>query len=169
MTTSNGCEVYEELDDNEEVDELSFGEEDNDDEHISSDVDGEFEDDKESDDEVDNGDVHETDDNTFMDEDELIKNMQEESLVKTHEGKTSWRGFKLVGDNIDKNVRRSFQRSDRTTKSLHYFHTYALLDRIDLTRFSDQPSKKAITFGSLLPSTPDIVNLKGIFSILVSR
>ena len=90
MITNNGCDVYEELDDNEEVDGLSFGEEDNDDEHISSDVDGEFENDEESDDEVDNGDVHETDDNTFMDEDELIKNMQEErSLVKTHEGKTS--------------------------------------------------------------------------------
>ena len=31
-------------------------------------------------------------------------------------------GFVIVGDNIDKNVRPSFQRVDRKTESWHCFH-----------------------------------------------
>ena len=34
-------------------------------------------------------------------------------------------GFTVTGDNIDKNFRPSYQRQDRQTKSLHYFHAYA--------------------------------------------
>ena len=37
--------------------------------------------------------------------------------------------YKIVGDNIDKNIRPSFQRVSHQTKSLHYFHSY------DLTAF----------------------------------
>ena len=41
--------------------------------------------------------------------------------------------FKLVGDNnIDKNVKPDDMRHDNQSKSLHYFHTYALSDRIDM-------------------------------------
>jgi len=43
---------------------------------------------------------------------------------------TAWSGFKIVGDNIDKNLRRSYQRCDRQTVSLHYFHSCAVGDRI---------------------------------------
>ena len=35
-------------------------------------------------------------------------------------------GCSIVGDNIDKNVRWSYERQDRTTNSLHYFHSYAV-------------------------------------------
>ncbi len=45
--------------------------------------------------------------------------------------------FKLVGDNIDKEVKPRDMRSDHQTKSLHYFHSYAVLDRIDLSGVSD--------------------------------
>lgn len=39
--------------------------------------------------------------------------------------------FKLVGDNVDKTVRRRYIRYDlEGTLSLHYFHTYAICDRI---------------------------------------
>lgn len=38
-----------------------------------------------------------------------------------------------VYDNIDKNFRPSFQRKDWQTKSMHYFHAYAVADRLNLS------------------------------------
>ena len=35
-----------------------------------------------------------------------------------------WSGFKLVGDNIDKNVRHTYQRLGQETMPLHYFHRF---------------------------------------------
>lgn len=50
----------------------------------------------------------------------------------------SWNGFKIVGDNIDKTVHASFQRSnDLTQRSLHHFHAFAVRDRIDFSDLSD--------------------------------
>lgn len=46
-------------------------------------------------------------------------------------------GYTLCGDNIDKNVRRRYQRSDKTTISLHHFHMYAVKNRVDFTLESD--------------------------------
>ncbi len=73
-------------------------------------------------------------------------------------------------DNIDKNVRRSFQRVMYFTQSLHYFHSYAVLDRIDLSGVSNElPISKPIMFGDLLPSNLNITDFKQILVILVSR
>ena len=44
---------------------------------------------------------------------------------------SQWYGFKYVGDNIDKNIKPRHQMLDSQGKSLHYFHYYALMDRID--------------------------------------
>ncbi len=41
-----------------------------------------------------------------------------------------WSGFKLVGDNIDKNVRPSLQRLTHQTRSLHHFHSYAAVQGV---------------------------------------
>ena len=41
--------------------------------------------------------------------------------------------YVIVGDNTDKNVQPAFQRLDRSTQSLHYFHAYAVLNRIDIS------------------------------------
>ena len=46
--------------------------------------------------------------------------------------------FKLCGDNIDKSVKRRYMRCDKGNQSLHYFHFYAALDRIDLSGLSDE-------------------------------
>ena len=45
--------------------------------------------------------------------------------------------FKIVADNIDKNVRPSYQRINRQTVSLHYVHALAVYDRIDFLALSD--------------------------------
>ena len=45
---------------------------------------------------------------------------------------TKWYGYKLIGDNIDKNVKPRNMTSDNQTVSLHYFHSYSVLDRVNL-------------------------------------
>lgn len=50
------------------------------------------------------------------------------------------KGIKIVGDNIDKNVKPRFMHSDHQGKSLHYFHCYAAQDRFDLSMPEDYPS-----------------------------
>ena len=79
-------------------------------------------------------------------------------------------GYVIVGDNIDKNVRPSFQRHDRTTQSLHFFHSYAVLDRIDIDGLSDDhPSSIDISLDKILPSADDLEKLLGEFEVLVAR
>ena len=57
----------------------------------------------------------------------------------------NWKGFKLVGDNVDKNVKPSLQRFDNKTNSLHYFHYYTILDRLDLSKCSENDKMIMIT------------------------
>ena len=49
----------------------------------------------------------------------------------------NWSGFKVIGDNIDKTVRSGHQTLDSQTRSLHYFHAYAVKVRIDCSSLSD--------------------------------
>ena len=46
----------------------------------------------------------------------------------------------MVGDNLDKNVSRRYQRIDRQTQSYHFFQTYAVGDRIDLSFTLEAPN-----------------------------
>ena len=57
--------------------------------------------------------------------------------------------FKLVGDNLDKNVRPCDMRIDYQTQALHYFHMYAVRDRINLAEFADNPSLPDISLSDL--------------------
>ena len=82
--------------------------------------------------------------------------------------------FKLVGDNIDKNVKARYLRSDHGNSSLHYFHSFAVKDRIDFSHLSstlpfscsNSPSKLAL---EILPSVEDDATLKSLFKVHVSR
>ncbi|XP_019861291.1 PREDICTED: uncharacterized protein LOC109589693 [Amphimedon queenslandica] len=83
------------------------------------------------------------------------------------------KSYKLVGDNIDKNVTPRYMRLNRKVKSLHYFHCYAVQDRIyhDLPKErlpSCMPSPDAVA-QSLLPSPDDDEILKTNIKILFSR
>ena len=40
------------------------------------------------------------------------------------------KSFKIVGDNLDKHVQPRDMRSDYQARSLHFFHSYAVQDRI---------------------------------------
>lgn len=93
----------------------------------------------------------------------------EASLIPTEKTPKT---FKLVMDNIDKNIKPNQMRIDKQTKSLHYMHKYAVRDRIDLSSFTDRPSLPDISkikVSSILPSVDDQSAIKKNFAVLIAR
>lgn len=81
--------------------------------------------------------------------------------------------FKLCGDNIDKNIKRRHVRSDRQTISLHYFHSYAVKDRIESSSLSDNQPQRIPDLSDVLTkvqcSQEDHDSTVEQFSILLAR
>ena len=87
-----------------------------------------------------------------------------------------WSGFKIVGDNIDKNVRPRHQTLQCRTQSLHYFNSYAVLDRCDFSGLDSLQESASASIDllefdvmKLLPSQRDIEQLNSNLAILVGR
>ncbi len=84
--------------------------------------------------------------------------------------------FHLCGDNIDKNIKQRYFRTDKPsgTKSLHYFHYYAVKDRIDFSGMGEEPFKcsqadlKQVAL-SLLPTYEDDTALQENICTMISR
>ena len=85
------------------------------------------------------------------------------------------RSYKLVGDNIDKNVKARYMRIEGSrNQSLHYFHSFAVLDRINFSHLPDvflhtclnSPKQLAL---AMLPSKDDDKVLTLLFETHVSR
>lgn len=83
--------------------------------------------------------------------------------------------YKIVGDNLDKNVYSRYMRVKKyRTKSHNMFHSFAVADRIDTNAFVDDhqllclpsPDMPAKSF---LPSLEDDVMLKKNIVTLISR
>ena len=68
-------------------------------------------------------------------------------------------------DNIDKNVKPCFVRSDSQTLSLHYVQVYGVKDRIDYSSFCNEKPTQSNLY-SVLPDTADYELL---IRVLVSR
>ncbi len=119
---------------------------------------------------TDDGDEGDGSDDDSMTEDATTPVQQQQQSVTKQDNpeagdkqdpSNGWSGFKIVGDNIDKNVRRSFQRVDRQTQSLHYFHSYAVRDRVSLSAYSDfPPDKPDINPTTLLPTPSDLASIQ---------
>ena len=80
--------------------------------------------------------------------------------------------YKLVGDNIDKNVRPREMHSDVQNRSLHYFHSYAVRDRVDMSQFSNDIEVhdiESINLQEVLPTCKDEETLRKNVAILVGR
>lgn len=80
--------------------------------------------------------------------------------------------YRLVGDNIDKNVRPRNMTSQHQVRSLHYFHSYAVRDRIDLSDASSEIptlSMCEMRVEDLLPSEDDHLVLCKNMAILMGR
>jgi len=78
-------------------------------------------------------------------------------------------GYTIVIDNIDMNVRRSYQRLDRTTNSYHFCHGYAVLNRVNSTDLPDGPQMGILSPELILPNQEDLDNVISDFTTLVSR
>ena len=80
--------------------------------------------------------------------------------------------LKIVGDNIDKDVKPRNMRSDYQTRSLHYFHAYAVRDRLNLDNCDDcasAPNPSTIDLELLLPSKEDEMQIRSNMGILIAR
>ena len=74
--------------------------------------------------------------------------------------------FKIVGDNLDKYVKPRDMRIDAQASTLHYFHMYAVRDRLDTSQLSEelpQPDEQ------ILLTDEDHKILSSNFSILICR
>lgn len=78
-------------------------------------------------------------------------------------------GFKLVIDNIDKNVKPRYMRLDSQTQSLHYVQIYGVRNRIDLSKLLLLPRTGEICVYDVLPTTEDYRKMKETMAILVAR
>ncbi len=83
--------------------------------------------------------------------------------------------FRICGDNIDKGVKQRYMRVGvKKPDSLHWFHAYAVSDRIDFSNLSEQviptsqicPDRIA---ASLLPSVEDDLAIRRNICTLMSR
>ncbi len=86
----------------------------------------------------------------------------------------SKRGYRLCGDNIDKIVRARYMRKEKRNSSLHYFHSYAVQNRIDTSTLSEvapdhASSTKLDVATTIIPSHSDDAALKSNIAILISR
>ena len=79
----------------------------------------------------------------------------------------------LTGDNIDKNVSPRNMTLDHQVKSLHYFHAYAALSRIDFSGLSEEtPTSRllrSLDSSAFLPSIADCQVLRENYVILSAR
>ena len=88
------------------------------------------------------------------------------------------RSYKLVGDNIDKKITPRYSRTYNKSKSLHYYHSYAVQDRIIVFGLPTSiprplPMTSDLVAQSLLPSSADdatlVKNIKIIFSRVLNE
>ena len=81
--------------------------------------------------------------------------------------------YKIVGDNIDKEIHPTHMRTDYQTKSLHYFQSYAVQDRINLSQYSSDeppvPDIESIQLDNLLPTSLDKETMLNNFATLFGR
>lgn len=89
--------------------------------------------------------------------------------------KVKTKSFRICGDNLDKVIHRRFLRLGCGNISLHCFHSYAVLNRIDFSNLSDDlPDNSLITnlknvALSLQPTALDDQILRKNVEILISR
>ena len=82
-----------------------------------------------------------------------------------------WCGFELVGDNLDSTIKPRYMRIDNQAKSLHYFNSYAVKDRIDFSTVPDEtislPLSPKLAVDVLLSSAGDDEVLQNNFMFLM--
>ena len=101
-------------------------------------------------------------------EDTVSRSAGESEITQEQRWLTS-PGYILVIDNVDMNVRRSYQRVGSTTTSYHFCHGYAAQNRVHSTKLADGPPSGTLSIDDVLPSINDLESSLNDFEVLVSR
>ena len=105
---------------------------------------------------------------------ELPASTKSNTTLSDAETCTQQKSNKLVGDNIDLSVKALYMRMEGSrNQSLHYFHSFAVFDRVDFSQLPDvfpytclnNPKQLALT---MLPSHRDDETLTLLFETHVS-
>ena len=98
------------------------------------------------------------------------------SLVHCHNNQDDpdqqvWLGYKLVADNVDKNIRPRYQTTERQTKSEHMVHVLGIRGRINLRHISDKapPLPKYLSLNDFLLQQADLKDIMDNFATYVAR
>ena len=79
----------------------------------------------------------------------------------------------MCGDNIDKTVRSRYMRMDKRTRSMHYFHSYAVLNRIPTKHLPNTLPPgfqlSANIASSVLPSPEDDRAIRKNIATIIAR
>ncbi len=116
--------------------------------------------------------MYEHQDSDSSDEHESTKSVTDVASTdqSSNEYHPLWCGYKIVGDNVDKNIKPRYERFEIKSQSLHYFHAYAGKDIIDMTFLCDsQPAPTQLDSTSLTPSSEDISTIQDEMCTLLSR
>ena len=98
----------------------------------------------------------------------VSQSCEKEADVNIREPLSLNAGYKIVFDNIDKNVNPRYMRSDYQTRSLHYVQSFAVKDRIAFSNLSGEIRTEVNIF-DVIPGEEDYKALKQDFIILLSR
>ena len=111
------------------------------------------------------------DDEQIIEERAIIESPEMPSSVTTSAPEVV---YSIVGDNIDKKVKPRYMRAGHGNRDLHYFHCYAVRDRVDNSLSTSPPklppraSADTCAF-SILPSIDDDRVTRENMIIVVSR
>lgn len=114
----------------------------------------------------------ETDDKNSCDHSETSSSIDLDSFLGPEIHKPPSFTFKIVGDNIDKHIKPRDMRSNYQARSLHYFHSYAVQDRLNMDDFDESissPDPGAVSLEVLLPTPQDEASIRNNMCILVAR
>ena len=83
-----------------------------------------------------------------------------------------FRRLRIIGDNLDFYKRVRDMRQDHQNLSIHWFHLYAVQDRVPCCHLEDGRSKKSLmslTSDSFLPTSNELSEIRNCMGILISR
>ena len=114
-------------------------------------------------------DVYEQENQQIVGEVDCVLEGTEEQALPHADQQPAHFGFTLTMDNIDLNVRGSFQRCKRSTQSYHFSHIFAAQNRVSDTGLQDGYISGSLSPELILPHKADWENLVSDFEAPVSR
>ena len=101
-----------------------------------------------------------------------LGNNHDADVLSWKESSTIEPDYIIVGDNVDKNVTPRDMRVGNQVKSLHYFHSYAVHDRVSLGSLSGDghvSDVKTLAASAVFPTVGDCISIRTNYIVLAER